>query len=323
MTRVGAASAGQARPVPEDATGTNNGRLGATDLFMILTTLIWGVNLSLIKISLRELSPHAFNGIRLSLAAILYGIVLLAGRRKAPALGKDIWKVLGLAVLGTTVYQWLFIQGIEHTAASTTSLILALSPVYVAVLSTLLGYEKIHWAAWLGIVVSFFGFYAVIAGPSLSFRLSAAELRGDLLLLAANLSWAVYTVLSRGLLERIPPLRLAALTAIPGTLLYLPLAAPALVSQNFSRVSWGAWGGLVFSAVFAIFAGYIAWYYSLKRVGNAKTAIYSTLSPVFAVLFAALFLSEALTLVQGIGAVIILTGVYLTRSGYRLFDRRK
>jgi drug/metabolite transporter (DMT)-like permease len=294
------------------------GRLGASDLFMVLTALVWGVNLSLIKISLREMSPHAFNGVRLSVAALLYGIVLFAGRKKAAPLGADGWKVLGLAVLGTTLYQWLFIQGIERTAASTTSLILAMAPVYVAVLGAALGHERIHWTAWVGIAVTVVGFYAVIAGPSLSFRLSPAELRSDLLLLAANLSWAVYTVLSRGVLKRVPPLRLAALMAVPGTVLYLPLAARDLAAQRFAGVSWGAWGGLLFSAVFAIFAGYIAWFHSLERVGSAKTVIYSSLSPVFGVMFAALFLSERLGPVQAVGAVVILAGVVLTRSGDRL-----
>ena len=313
MTRPDASSNG---PRPGRAA---NGRFGSTDLFMILTTLVWGINLSLIKISLKELRPHAFNGVRLTVSAVLYGFVLLASRRKAPALGRDAWKIIGLAVLGVTLYQWLFIQGIEHTGASTTSLILAMSPVFIAVLSTILGIERIHWAAWLGIAVSIAGFYAVIAGPALSFRLSAAALRGDLLLLAANMCWALYTVLSKGLLERIAPLRLAALTAVPGTLLYLPLAARDMAAQRYTNVSWAAWGGLLYSAVLAIFAGYIVWYSSLRRVGNAKTAIYTTLNPVFAVLFAALFLSERITPVQGVGAAVILAGVYLTRFGYRLF----
>jgi drug/metabolite transporter (DMT)-like permease len=299
--------------------GAGSVRLGASDLFMILTTLVWGVNLSLIKISLREMNPHAFNGVRLSVAALLYAVVLVAGRKKAAPLGGDAWRVLGLAVLGTTLYQWLFIQGIEHTAASTTSLILAISPAFVAVLGTVLGHERIHWSAWIGIAVSFFGFYAVIAGPFLSLRLSASALRGDLFLMAANVSWAFYTVLSRGVLKRVPPVRLAALTAIPGTILYLPLAARGMAAQHYAAVSAGAWGGLVFSAALAIFAGYIAWYHSLDRVGSAKTAVYSSLSPAFAVLFAALFLSERIGPVQAVGAVIILAGIYLTRSGDRLF----
>lgn len=313
MTRPDASSHGPGAGRAAD------GRFGPTDLFMILTTLVWGINLSLIKISLRELRPHAFNGVRLTVSAALYGLILLASRRKAPALGRDAWKIICLAVLGVTLYQWLFIQGIEQTGASTTSLILAMSPVFIAVLSTILGYERIHWAAWLGIAVSIAGFYAVITGPALSFRLSAAALRGDLLLLAANVCWALYTVLSKGLLDRIAPLRLAALTAVPGTILYLPLAARDMAAQRYANVSWAAWGGLLYSAVLAIFAGYIVWYASLKRVGNAKTAIYTTLNPIFAVLFAALFLSERITPVQGVGAVVILAGVYLTRSGYRLF----
>jgi len=69
--------------------------------------------------------------------------------------------------------------------------------------------------------------------------------------------------------------------------------------------------------------GYLIWYNSVKKVGNAKTAIYSNLTPVFTALFAALILGESFRPRQLFGAAVILTGVYLTRSGYRFFVRRR
>jgi len=60
----------------------------------------------------------------------------------------------------------------------------------------------------------------------------------------------------------------------------------------------------------------------VKRVGNSKTAIFGNITPVFAVISAYIFLSEKLTLLQMIGALIIFAGVYLTRSGYRFFEKR-
>jgi drug/metabolite transporter (DMT)-like permease len=61
----------------------------------------------------------------------------------------------------------------------------------------------------------------------------------------------------------------------------------------------------------------------VKRVGNSKTAIYGNITPIFTVVFAYVIISERIGFWQILGALVILIGVYLTRSGYRLFRRRK
>jgi len=63
-------------------------------------------------------------------------------------------------------------------------------------------------------------------------------------------------------------------------------------------------------------------YQSVKRVGSAKTGVYSNLTPILSIFFAGLVLGERLTTLQAVGAAITLAGVYLTRSGYRFFERR-
>lgn len=301
--------------------GGNAVRFGATDAAMLLTTLIWGVNFSVIKYGIRVFPPHGFNGIRLTLASLIY-LAVWALLRDGFSLRKgDLWKAAGLGLLGTTGYQVLFIQGLRATTASTTSMIAPMTPVFIAMLSHFLRLERIHWAAWVGIAVSFTGFYLLLTGQAGPLTLNSATIRADLLILGANLSWAFYTVFSRPLLARIPPLRLAVLSTSFGTLFYLPFAAGGISEIRVGDIPAQGWGAILYAGILAIVVGYAVYYSSVRKVGNTKTGIYSNLNPVFATLFAVLVLGERVTPLQVGGGLVIFLGVYLTRSGYRHFKK--
>ena len=296
---------------------------GATDILMLMAVLCWAVNFSFIKIALRELSPLGFNGIRLFFASLILIIALFISREGFSFAKSDILKIFFLGIIGNTAFQLLFIQGLNWTTASNTSVIMAMTPVFVALLSTLLKQEKIHWAGWLGIAISFIVFYFVITKHVGTFNFSWEELRGDLMILTGNLFWAVYTVFSKPFLDKISPLKWTSVTLAVGTVFFLPFAASDIVRIHWSEVSFQAWGALIYSSLLAIAICYVIWYASVKRVGNSKTAVYGYLSPIFTIIFAYLLISERVTLLQFAGALIILGGVYLTRSGYRLFERGK
>jgi len=298
-------------------------KLGAIDLFMLLAVLIWAVNFTVIKIALREFSPLGFNGLRLLFSALLLIIVLAASGEGLRLKKEDIWAALGLGIIGHTAYQLLFIHGLNWTKVSNTSIIMAITPILIALLSTALKHEKIHWAGWLGILMSLVGFYLVITKQGAGFQLTWESVRGDLLIFAGNICWAAYTVFSRPYLERISPLKWTSLTLAFGTVFYIPFAAWDIIKISWSEVSLQGWGFLFYSGVFAIAISYVIWYSSVKRIGNSKTAIYGNINVVFSVLIAYIFLSERITSLQIVGALVILAGVYLTRFGYRFFQKRE
>ena len=133
--------------------------------------------------------------------------------------------------------------------------------------------------------------------------------------------WASYTVFAKPFLETISPLKFSAITVGLGTIFYLPFTAGDIVRIPWTKISWRAWASLFFSALFGLVLGYLIWYYSVKRVGNAKTAVYNNMTPVFTVFFAVIFLQEKFNAFQAVGAAVILAGVYLTRAGYSYFRR--
>jgi len=301
----------------------NNAAFGLSDVLMLFAVVMWGINFSFIKIALRELSPGGFNGLRLLLTAVIF-IALLGISGEGFRLEKgDAWKLLLIGVAGNTLYQVFFIRGVSLTSASNTSLILSMSPIFVALLSALFGIERIHWAAWMGILISFSGLYLIITGLNGGLHFSAESLQGDLSVFFATILWALYTVLSKPFLEKLSPLKFSALTVSFGVLFYLPLTVRDVLSIAWSQVSLKAWLFLVLSSLFGFVFGYIFWYYSVKKVGNAKTAIYSSLTPIFTAVFAVFLLGDGISPIQVLGAAVILAGVYLTRTGYRFFMKRR
>jgi len=301
----------------------NGPRIGRTDLLMLMTIMLWAVNLSVIKIGLRIFSPDAFNAVRLALASAAYVAVLafLPGGGRFARKG-DGWKAAGLGLLGITGYQLFFIQGINVMNASSASIVMGTSPIFIALLSTALRQERICWAGWMGIGFSIVGFVLVVSGDNGGLALSWDALRGAVLILLANACWAGYTVFSKPLLARNDAFRMAAVGTIAGTALYLPFTVPELLATDWSQVTWGGWGAIAYSGLVAIFLCFVIWYESVRKVGSTKTGIYGNLTPVFAILFAGIVLGERLAGFQIAGAALTLFGVYLTRSGYRFFERR-
>lgn len=297
-------------------------KFGLSDVLMLVAVVLWAVNFSLVKVALKEMSPMGFNGIRLAFASILLILFLAVNRESFRVDGPDFWKLVVLGIVGNTAYQILFINGIYVTTASNTAIIIAITPAFIAVLSSVLKHERLNWAAWMGIFISFVGFYLVILRNSGKPTFSGEGVKGDLMILVGTLCWAVYTVLAKPLLRKISALKLTAMTMVVGTVFYLPFAIRDIIRIPYAEVSVKAWASLTFSGLFALAVCYVIWYESVRRVGNSRTAIYDNLIPILTVLFASLIIGEKISPLQGVGMVVILAGVYLTRSGYRFFERR-
>jgi len=295
---------------------------GLTDILMVLTTMIWGANISVIKTSFAELAPQAFNLARLILADFIYVFILLLGKEGFSISLKNLGRVVFLALTGITLYQVFFITGLSRTSASLASMSNALTPIFIAVLSTAFGLERLRWTGWLGIFLSVIGFYGIVLGRPNGFNFKGAEVTGVFFILLAGLMWAFYTIFAKPVLKNISPLKLAALTNIIGTAFYLPFAWKKFSQTDFSGMTMGGWLRLIYAGSLAVVFGFVVWYKSVDRVGGARTGVYSNLTPVFGVLTAVIFLRDRISWLQVLSALVIFFGVYLTRNGHQLFQKR-
>ena len=232
-------------------------------------------------------------------------------------MGEDglVWGsgLVGLGIIGHAIYQISFINGLALTTAGNSALILSMVPLFIAALTSLLRIDRVAPRTWIGIVFAFVGLLLLITGRG-GLHLGMATLAGDILTLFCSLCWAMYTVFSRPLLKTMSPLQLTTLTMAAGAPALLVASIPQLLQQPWAAISWQAWAALAYSTVLAVAVGYVVWYASVQAVGGPRTAIYSNLIPIVALLASWLLLGESLGPVQAAGAAVVLAGVSLARS---------
>lgn len=289
------------------------GTVGTTDLLMLGVVVVWGVNFSVIKSTLTEMSPLAFDGLRFLLSSITMLILSCVIQGDLRIQCNDWPRLVLIGLIGHTIYQLFLIIGLYHTKAGHTALMLGLTPVFVALIGLALGIERVSAQGWAGIWFSFAGVALITFGSNYGVSPGRPILLGDLLTLAAAICWASYTVLAKPLLSRYSPIKLTALTMAVGTVPLLAASIPALVAQDWCQVTVAGWLGLLYSYSLAIVGAYTVWYVSVQHVGSARTATFENLVPVVGLAAAWLMRDETLTLVQLIGVAVVLLGISLAR----------
>ena len=306
----------------DDTTSSGAARpaFGVTDLSLLLMALIWGVNYTSVKYGTGLVAPLAFNGVRVTLAAVSLVIVAQAAsawfgvEREGWPARRDAIALFLLGTLGNGVYQILFVEGIARTRAGDAALLISASPAFIAIIGRLRGSERVSSRGVVGIALSILGMGLVVAGTADTGASRRATLLGDSLLLISSLCWSLYTVYLQPYTHRIGGIHLSALTMIGGMVPLLAVAAPSMVATHWSALPLLAWGSVAYSGLFALVIAYLFWYHGVRVLGPTRTAMYSNLQPVFALAVAWLVLGEGITGWEIAGAVSIITGLLLTRS---------
>jgi drug/metabolite transporter (DMT)-like permease len=201
--------------------------------------------------------------------------------------------------------------GISHTTAANSGMLAAVTPVLVTVLGGVLGLDRFTRPVVVALLLAVPGMLLVVSarGPALS-----AETRlGDLLILSSSACWAIYTVGLRALSTELSALRLTAVTMITGAPGVVLVGLPSVLRLEPARISVMAWVGVIYSALIPLVLAYFIWSRSVQKVGSSRTSLYNTGIPVVAALTAWAVRGERPTGVQALGAVLILSGVLISR----------
>jgi drug/metabolite transporter (DMT)-like permease len=301
------------------------------DILLLLMTVIWGTNYSIVKRAFLHVDPQAFNAVRMTIASAVFLAIIAAARRRSrtqaalplspsvasifitpePITRGDWAALAGLGMVGHVGYQYLFIGGLARTSVANSSLLLAATPVVIALMTAALGQDRIGRLHWLGAALSIAGIYLVVGHGTTG----GGNLTGDLMMLAAVCCWAIYTLGARQLMLRHSPVGVTGLSMAFGTVMYVPLAFRNLRATDWTSIGAGPWAAMIYSALFALCVAYTIWYVAVREIGSARTSVYSNLVPIVAMLTAVVFLGEVMTAARFAGAGAVLIGVALTRVG--------
>jgi len=297
-------------------------RFGSIDLMLLLMTIIWGANFSAIKYSLEDLLPLSFNGLRFALASLTLLTIALASGINLRVSRGDGWRLFGLGLLANAIYQSIFITGMAHTRTGNAALIVATSPLFIAVISRIRKQEYFTRWGLVGLMLALAGIVMVILSGQSAVQFGETIV-GDCLLVLSTICWSFYTVWAKRLVNLYGAMKATTIMMIMGTPVFLVICAPSLIKQDWTRVRPESWAGVVYSALFAIALAHFIWNYAVRKIGSTRTAIYSNITPVTAMIIAWIVLGERPTAGQITGAAIIFLGLYMVRGGMRAVAPRE
>lgn len=288
-------------------TGTRQAEIG-----LLLLVLIWAFNFSIIKIGLAAIPPYGFNALRFPLAAVLLATVLFStGRLQLPERG-DWTRMVVLGIIGNFVYQLLFISGLARSRAGNASVILNLSPAFIAAGTAWLGHERIRPVAWAGIVIAIGGIVLVVGSGDAGLSFGTENLTGDLLMIGAALVWAIYTVGARDLIMKYGSVFVTTWTLWAGAILLFAVGIPDMLRLDES-VPPAAWGSIVYAGLLGLGVSYLLWYRGVQVLGNTRTSAMGNLVPLLTIVIAWPMLGEIPNVWQIMGALVVIGGISLVR----------
>lgn len=259
------------------------------------------------KAVLASLAPLALAGIRVGLATPI--LLVLAWRRDrfVPA-RRDLPVLALLGGLGVFANQGLFITGLKFTTATNAAILMLSVPVFAAAAAATLGVERLSSGRLVGILLSVAG--ALVLVNPLRFSTHGTSTLGNVLILTNGLCYALFLVLQRPVLARIPWRTMIAWSFLFGAVGVLLVAIPSLAALEPAKVPSGAWLGVGYIVVFPTVIAYAANTWAVRRSSPALVAAYNTLQPLVTATLASVFLGERFGWVEGAGLVLIVTGLW-------------
>jgi len=279
---------------------------------LVAVPAIWGGTFVAGKIVVSVFTPLMGSLVRYVVACAALLVAALVLEKGLPKLTRRQWVatfVLGL--LGVFAYNLFFMAALERLPASRAALIIALNPVITITISAFVLGETLSRRRWLGVAIALLGVCIVITRGNFSSFGALGIGAGELFMLAAVTSWALYTIIGRKVLGGLTPLAATNYAALWGTLLLAVVASPHLGELHASQFDGRMIASVLYLGVGGTALAFVWYYMSIKRLGASIASIFNNLVPVFGVSISVLVLGEPLLPSMLIGGAIAIGGVMM------------
>jgi drug/metabolite transporter (DMT)-like permease len=286
---------------------TSDGRIIVA---VFVTVVTWASAFAGIRAGLVSYSPEGLALLRYITASLALAIYAVVKQIHLPT-PRDL---LGMAItgfLGFSFYNVALNAGEIRIPAGTASLIIASAPIYVALLASTFFKERLNLRAWGGIAISFIGVGIISVRPGEGLSLSTSAL----IVLAAAIAQAIYTVAQKPYLKRYSPIEFTSYAIWTGTI-FLALFTPQLI-QETRHASLGATLAVLYMGIFPGAIGYVSWSYVLSKLPASRAGSFLYLVPFVATFIAWLWLGEVPSMVALAGGALVIVGVVLVNAQRR------
>ncbi|MGZ7078371.1 MAG: DMT family transporter, partial [Thermoanaerobaculia bacterium] len=279
-------------------------RLGA-----LVAVALWGISFVATKTALRDISPTTQIFTRFAIGSVLH----LAIVRRLPP--RESWPSLALmGFIGVFVHQMLQSYALTMTSAIHTGWLIAISPIWSAILAAIFLRERFGPWKVIGLIGGTVGALIVITrgdfSPSV---LRLPSTRGDLLILVSTVNWSIYSVVGHPTIRRLGPRRATSGAMLFGTLMLAPLFVIRQGWRELPNLSQGGWVAVLFLGIGCSALGYLFWYGALETVEVSRVAAFLHIEPLFTFVAAIGVLHESVSLTTVVGGLLVIVSVLLTQ----------
>ena len=289
-------------------------------VLLILCNLFWAGNYVFGKYVTVVMTPLWITFSRWLIATPLLLIIAFYVEKPQWEKIKEEWIRLSImGILGIIIYNLSLYSALKYTSPTNAALVTALNPVIMVWFSFVLLKERISKIQSLGLVISLLGVFIVLTEGKLMRIIEANFNIGDLLILLAIVSWAMYSIIGKGI-KNFKPITITAVSALFATIMLAPFAIhQGIELKSFSPL---ALTGIAYMVLFPSIGSFIFWNISIKEIGASRAGVSINLIPVFTALIS-WFLGDKITLAQVAGGICVFGGVYLTTGMFELFLSEK
>ncbi len=270
---------------------------------------IWGGMYVVSKVVLEVVPPFALLTSRLVLGVLALGLVI-ALRPKTSLTTRQIWQIFGIGLVGYGISLGFQFVGTKLSTASNGSLVTSATPAFILIFAPFLLRERTTLRRTAALIVSTLGVVAVI-DPRTA-ELSPTPFWGNLSLLAAALTWALYSVLVRKVTQSADVLSSSAIMLLGGLPISIPLGIWEISAQGIGTITPGILGGILFLGIVATAIAMFLWNYAFATLPAAVASLTFFAQPVVGTLLGWFFLGEKITPLFMAGGVLIGVGILIS-----------
>ena len=290
----------------------NKTNLAYTLLF--LTTIFWSGNFIVGKAAtIYDIPPFSLNFFRWLFA----GIILLPFTFKEIFLKKNYIKAnIGLFIIlgitSITVFNSIVYYSLYFTQVITGVLMISTIPVWIILISSLLKIEKTNIYQIFGILLSLIGVVAIITKSDLEVIKGLEFNKGDLSIIVAMFSWAIFSTLLKKKKLEVSQITLLQVVIIFGLIFLTPIYIIELLLGNYIILDKPFFLTLAYVVIFPGLLSFLFWIKGISVIGANRSGIFLHLMPIFGSVFAIIIFKEKIMFYHLIGAIFIIFGIRIS-----------
>jgi drug/metabolite transporter (DMT)-like permease len=270
---------------------------------------IWGGMYVVSKVVLEIIPPFSLVSLRLLLGALTLALVLFM--RGFPTISrKQVWQVMGVGFVGYGISLSLQFLGTKLSTASNGSLVTSATPAFVLIFAWIVLKERITSLRLVALFLATLGVLAVIDPRSA--QLNPDLFLGNLLLIGAALTWALYSVLVRKATQDVEVLPFSLIAFLGGLPVSLPAGAWELKTIGVGAISPGIVAGVLFLGIISTALAMVLWNNAFTLIDANLASLTFFAQPVVGTLLGWLFLGEHITPLFLLGGLLIGIGLVIS-----------